>query len=118
MVEACRFQPRMRPEEVFTPQAIERFLKDAKDAGVDGLIVVDLPPEEDEELCLPALKAGAIQSLLNKAVRHALPKESIDERRDRREKHRSRSRQHRRKPLVCPVRRSRNLKSRLCSALP
>ena len=31
---------------------------DAKSAGVDGLIVVDLPPEEDEELCLPALKAG------------------------------------------------------------
>jgi tryptophan synthase alpha chain len=36
----------------------ERFLADAKSAGVDGLIVVDLPPEEDEELCLPALKAG------------------------------------------------------------
>ncbi len=37
---------------------VDRFLKDAKAAGVDGLIVVDLPPEEDEELCLPALKAG------------------------------------------------------------
>jgi tryptophan synthase alpha chain len=37
---------------------VEKFLKDAKDAGVDGLIVVDLPPEEDDELCLPALKAG------------------------------------------------------------
>jgi tryptophan synthase alpha chain len=36
----------------------ERFLADAKAAGVDGLIVVDLPPEEDAELCLPALKAG------------------------------------------------------------
>lgn len=36
----------------------ERFLADAKAAGVDGLIVVDLPPEEDEELCLPALSAG------------------------------------------------------------
>jgi tryptophan synthase alpha chain len=36
----------------------ERFLTDAKAAGVDGLIVVDLPPEEDEELCLPALRAG------------------------------------------------------------
>jgi tryptophan synthase alpha chain len=36
----------------------ERFLADAKGAGVDGLIVVDLPPEEDEELCVPALKAG------------------------------------------------------------
>ncbi len=34
------------------------FLTDALDAGVDGLIVVDLPPEEDEELCLPALNAG------------------------------------------------------------
>jgi tryptophan synthase alpha chain len=37
---------------------VERFLNDAKAAGVDGLIVVDLPPEEDDELCLPALKAG------------------------------------------------------------
>ncbi len=37
---------------------VERFLVDAKVAGVDGLIVVDLPPEEDDELCLPALKAG------------------------------------------------------------
>src|SRR3954467_11549939 len=36
---------------------VERFLNDAKAAGVDGLIVVDLPPEEDEELCLPALRA-------------------------------------------------------------
>ncbi|MGA8970114.1 MAG: tryptophan synthase subunit alpha [Pseudolabrys sp.] len=36
----------------------DRFLSDAKAAGVDGLIIVDLPPEEDEELCLPALKAG------------------------------------------------------------
>ena len=35
-----------------------RFLADAKAAGVDGLIVVDLPPEEDEELCLPTLKVG------------------------------------------------------------
>ena len=34
------------------------FLADAKKAGVDGLIVVDLPPEEEGELCLPALKAG------------------------------------------------------------
>src|SRR5689334_6388175 len=37
---------------------VEQFLADAKEAGVDGLIVVDLPPEEDEELCLPALRAG------------------------------------------------------------
>jgi tryptophan synthase alpha chain len=37
---------------------VERFLSDAKAAGVDGLIVVDLPPEEDSELCLPAMKAG------------------------------------------------------------
>lgn len=37
---------------------VSKFIRDAKAAGVDGLIVVDLPPEEDEELCLPALKAG------------------------------------------------------------
>jgi tryptophan synthase alpha chain len=37
---------------------VDKFLVDAKQAGVDGLIVVDLPPEEDKELCLPALKAG------------------------------------------------------------
>ncbi len=37
---------------------VDRFLRDAKSAGVDGLIVVDLPPEEDAELCLPALDAG------------------------------------------------------------
>ena len=38
---------------------VDKFLADAKAAGVDGLIIVDLPPEEDEELCLPALKARA-----------------------------------------------------------
>ncbi|MBT4905508.1 MAG: tryptophan synthase subunit alpha [Rhodospirillaceae bacterium] len=37
---------------------VDRFLADAAEAGVDGLIVVDLPPEEDIELCLPALAAG------------------------------------------------------------
>jgi len=37
---------------------VDRFLADARDAGVDGLIIVDLPPEEDAELCLPALAAG------------------------------------------------------------
>jgi tryptophan synthase alpha chain len=37
---------------------VEKFLADAKTAGVDGLIVVDLPPEEDGELCLPAMQAG------------------------------------------------------------
>lgn len=37
---------------------VERFLGDAKDAGIDGLIVVDLPPEEDDELCVPAQNAG------------------------------------------------------------
>ena len=36
----------------------ERFLSDAKAAGADGLIIVDLPPEADEELCLPALRHG------------------------------------------------------------
>ncbi|GAA6187846.1 tryptophan synthase subunit alpha [Litorivita sp. NS0012-18] len=39
-------------------RGVERFLTDAKAAGIDGLIVVDLPPEEDEELCLPAQAAG------------------------------------------------------------
>lgn len=39
-------------------KGVDRFLSQAKDAGVDGLIVVDLPPEEDSELCIPAMKAG------------------------------------------------------------
>ncbi|PQO22281.1 tryptophan synthase subunit alpha [Rhodobacteraceae bacterium WD3A24] len=39
-------------------RGVGRFLEDALAAGVDGLIVVDLPPEEDEELCLPAQRAG------------------------------------------------------------
>ena len=37
---------------------VDKFLADAKAAGVDGLIIVDLPPEEDTELCIPAMKAG------------------------------------------------------------
>src|SRR5687767_3243720 len=37
---------------------VDAFLSAAKAAGIDGLIVVDLPPEEDDELCIPALKAG------------------------------------------------------------
>jgi tryptophan synthase alpha chain len=37
---------------------VAAFLRDATEAGVDGLIVVDLPPEEDDELCLPARAAG------------------------------------------------------------
>jgi tryptophan synthase alpha chain len=37
---------------------VPRFLVDAKEAGIDGLIVVDLPPEEDDELCIPAQAAG------------------------------------------------------------
>ena len=36
---------------------VDRFLADAKAAGVDGLIIVDLPPEEDDELCLPAIES-------------------------------------------------------------
>jgi len=39
-------------------RGVERFLSDAKEAGIDGLIIVDLPPEEDVELCIPAQKAG------------------------------------------------------------
>jgi tryptophan synthase alpha chain len=37
---------------------VDAFLAAAKDAGIDGLIVVDLPPEEDDELCIPANRAG------------------------------------------------------------
>lgn len=40
------------------PGGVDRFLSDAVEAGVDGLIIVDLPPEEDAELCVPAGKAG------------------------------------------------------------
>ena len=39
-------------------RGVDRFLSDAKTAGIDGLIVVDLPPEEDSELCIPAQAAG------------------------------------------------------------
>ncbi len=39
-------------------RGVETFLTDAKAAGIDGLIIVDLPPEEDDELCIPAQKAG------------------------------------------------------------
>src|SRR5919112_367431 len=45
-------------DTVKTLDLIRRFLADARQVGVDGLIVVDLPPEEDDELCLPALEAG------------------------------------------------------------
>jgi tryptophan synthase alpha chain len=39
-------------------RGVDRFLEQAKEAGIDGLIIVDLPPEEDDELCIPAQKAG------------------------------------------------------------
>jgi tryptophan synthase alpha chain len=39
-------------------RGVETFLKEAQEAGIDGLIVVDLPPEEDVELCIPAQAAG------------------------------------------------------------
>jgi len=64
MVRAFRAEDHTTPVVLmgyFNPiyvYGVERFLTDAKVAGVDGLIVVDLPPEEDEELCLPALSAG------------------------------------------------------------
>jgi tryptophan synthase alpha chain len=37
---------------------VDKFLVDAKKAGADGMIIVDLPPEEDDELCIPAMEAG------------------------------------------------------------
>src|ERR1700686_1920504 len=48
---------------------VDKFLVDAKAAGVDGLIIVDLPPEEDTELCLRAIRPGSISS----ASRHPPP---------------------------------------------
>jgi len=39
-------------------RGVDKFLADAKEAGIDGMIVVDLPPEEDSELCIPAQAAG------------------------------------------------------------
>jgi len=69
-VKTLELVRRFRAEDAETPvilmgyfnpieqYGVDRFLTDAKDAGIDGLIVVDLPPEEDAELCLPALKAG------------------------------------------------------------
>ena len=39
-------------------RGVDRFLEQAKEAGIDGLIIVDLPPEEDSELCIPAQNAG------------------------------------------------------------
>ena len=55
---------------------VEKFLMDAKAAGVDGLIVVDLPPEEDDELCIPAQAAGInfIRLATPTTDEHRLPK--------------------------------------------
>ena len=39
-------------------RGVDKFLVEAKEAGIDGMIIVDLPPEEDEELCIPAQAAG------------------------------------------------------------
>ncbi len=70
MVKTLEMVRRFRQDDDATPVVLmgyynpiyiygnARFLADAKAAGVDGLIVVDLPPEEDAELCLPALEAG------------------------------------------------------------
>ncbi len=64
MVAAFREQDKTTPIVMmgyYNPiysHGVSRFVKDAVAAGIDGLIVVDLPPEEDEELCLPANAAG------------------------------------------------------------
>ena len=64
MVEAFRQDDQTTPIILmgyfnpFLAYGVEAFLKDAKAAGVDGMIIVDLPPEEDAEMCLPARAAG------------------------------------------------------------
>jgi tryptophan synthase alpha chain len=70
MIKTLELVRRFRRDDAATPVVLmgyynpiyiygnDRFLADAKAAGVDGLIVVDLPPEEDAELCLPARAAG------------------------------------------------------------
>jgi tryptophan synthase alpha chain len=64
MVRAFREQDETTPVVLmgyYNPihaRGVPRFLDEAKAAGVDGLIIVDLPPEEDDELCLPARAAG------------------------------------------------------------
>lgn len=64
MVSSFRMQNKKTPVilmgyyNVFYAMGVEKFLANATKAGVDGLIIVDLPPEEDQELCLPARAAG------------------------------------------------------------
>jgi len=70
MKRTLQFVRDFRLEDVETPivlmgyynpiysMGVDKFLAEAKQSGVDGLIVVDLPPEEDSELCLPAIAAG------------------------------------------------------------
>ena len=88
LVKTLEMAKRFREENDSTPivimgyynpiysYGVEQFLIDAKSAGIDGLIVVDLPPEEDDELCIPAQAAGInfIRLATPTTDEHRLPK--------------------------------------------
>ena len=70
LVKTLQMVREFRAEDAATPivlmgydnpifsRGVGRFLEEAREAGVDGLIIVDLPPEEDDELCIPAQAMG------------------------------------------------------------